>query len=78
VQIIINRAGDNIEIILEDDGIGFDTSRLDRMKQVESPGFGLFSIRERLKQMGGKLQINSEKGRGTKITLLAPLERKVL
>lgn len=78
VRIVVHQVDDNIEIILEDDGIGFDTSRLDRVKQAESPGFGLFSIRERLKQMGGKLQINSEKGRGTIITLLAPLEQKVL
>jgi PAS domain S-box-containing protein len=77
VQIIINRAGDNIEIILEDDGIGFDTSCLDRTKRVKTPGFGLFSISERLKQMGSKLEINSIKGKGTKITLLAPLEQKV-
>jgi PAS domain S-box-containing protein len=78
VQIVIRQVDDNIEIILEDNGIGFDTSRLDRTKEAESPGFGLFSIRERLKQLGGKLQINSEKGRGTKVTLLAPLEQKVL
>jgi PAS domain S-box-containing protein len=78
VQIKINRVNDNIEIVLEDNGIGFDTSCLDRTKQVKTPGFGLFSISERLKQMGGKLRINSIKGKGTKITLLAPLEQKVL
>ncbi len=78
VQIIINRAGDNIEIILEDDGIGFDTSRLDWTHRTKSTGFGLFNISERLRQMGGKLEINSIKGKGTKITLLVSLEQKVL
>ena len=78
VQININRANDNIEIVLEDNGTGFDTSCLDRTRQAKNPGFGLFSISERLKQMGGKLEINSIIGKGTKITLLAPLEQKVL
>jgi PAS domain S-box-containing protein len=78
MQIIINRAGDNIEIVLEDNGIGFDTSCLDWTKRSKTPGFGLFSISERLKQMGGKFDINSRKGKGTKIILLAPLEQKVL
>jgi PAS domain S-box-containing protein len=78
VQIVISRACDNIQIVLYDNGIGFDTSCLDRTKRVKTPGFGLFSISERLKQMGGKLEINSIKGEGTKITLLAPLEQKVL
>jgi PAS domain S-box-containing protein len=76
-QIAVNRAGDNIQIVVEDDGIGFDTSRLDRSRKMKTPGFGLFSIRERLGQMGGKLEINSRKGKGTKITLTAPLEQRV-
>jgi signal transduction histidine kinase len=78
VQITINRANDKIEIVLEDNGTGFDTSCLDKTRQIKTPGFGLFSISERLKQMGGKIEINSIKGKGTKITLFAPLEQKVL
>jgi PAS domain S-box-containing protein len=75
LQIIIKRAGDNIEIVLEDNGIGFDASCIDRMERIKTSGFGLFSINERLEQMGGKLEIISRKGEGTKITLLAPLEQ---
>jgi PAS domain S-box-containing protein len=78
VQIIMSRVDDNIEIVLEDNGIGFDTTCLDSTKCVKSPGFGLFSIGQRLRQMGGKLEINSTKGKGTKITLLAPLLQKGL
>ncbi len=77
VQIIMRRANDNIEIIIEDDGIGFDTSCLDKTNRTKSAGYGLFSIIERLRQMGGKIEINSQTGEGTKITLLAPLEQKV-
>jgi PAS domain S-box-containing protein len=78
VKIIMRRVDNDIEIIVEDNGVGFDASRLNRTKFTQSPGFGLFSIRERLRQMGGKLEIDSGKGKGTKITFLAPLEQKVL
>ncbi|XPS90326.1 ATPase-like protein [Desulfosarcina variabilis str. Montpellier] len=41
----------------------------------ESPtteGFGLFSIQERLSAIGGKFDIDSAPGRGTRITLIVP------
>ena len=75
VQIMIDRNEDNIEIIIEDNGIGFDTSRLDKTQKTKFNGFGLFSIDERLKQMGGRLEISSIKGQGTKTILSAPLRK---
>lgn len=51
-------------LTVEDDGIGFD-ARAD-MK----PGhFGLAGMRERAELAGGSLTIESEKGKGTKVTL---------
>lgn len=78
VQIIIRRVDNDIEITIEDNGVGFDTSLRDGTRHTKPPGLGLFSIIERLKQMGGKLDIHSSCGKGTKIILLAPLEHKVL
>jgi signal transduction histidine kinase len=37
-------------------------------------GFGLFSIRERLKHLGGSLELCSGAGRGTRISIIAPLK----
>ncbi len=37
-------------------------------------GFGLFSIRERIHYFGGKLEIESKSGQGTKISLVVPLQ----
>jgi hypothetical protein len=34
----------------------------------------LFSVRERLELLGGSMHIDSAPGRGTRVTLLAPLE----
>jgi signal transduction histidine kinase len=38
--------------------------------------FGLFSIRKRLEQLGGLFEVVSAPGRGTRITMTAPLKYK--
>ncbi len=37
------------------------------------PGFGLFSIRERMLALGGRFELRSQPGQGTEATLTAPL-----
>jgi len=75
VRITSSRVNNDIQITVEDDGTGFDISKLEP-KAGNSKGFGLFSIRERLTHMGGQLDIQSGNGNGTKITLLVPLRPK--
>jgi len=72
-RVCMQRYEDNIRIIVEDDGIGFDTSGMtpDSKRTVK---FGLFSIRERLHYIGGNIDIESEHGRGTRVTIVAPLK----
>ena len=77
VQIRVQSVDNDLEITVEDDGMGFDTSGLDGKQYSRSSGLGLLSIRERLKQMGGRLDIHSSRGQGTKVILLAPLEKNV-
>ena len=55
---------------LRDDGVGFPPG-WDRSGR--KPGFGLFSIRERLAIMGGGLTVDSAPGRGSLVTLDLPL-----
>jgi signal transduction histidine kinase len=59
---------DHIEISVSDGGVGFDPERLER-----HVGFGLLSIRERLELLGGWMSVESGPGRGSRITLVAPL-----
>lgn len=73
VKVAIRRRGDDIELIVEDDGVGFDTSKLGFQKD-KTGGYGLFSVRERLSSLGGSCKIISEPGRGTLVTLAAPLK----
>lgn len=77
VSIRIDRQNKSVRMIIEDDGKGFDVSQLQRTARQQE-GFGLFSIRERLTYVGGKFTIESEPGRGTKVTLVAPLNRENL
>jgi signal transduction histidine kinase len=70
--ISIRRDEEAIRIDIEDDGIGFDRSEMEA-SETGSRGFGLFSIRERLSPIGGRLEIQSEPGRGTRASLVVPL-----
>jgi len=55
-----------MRIAVEDEGIGFDPS-------ADTGGFGLFSVRERLRHLGGSLEIESAPGDGTRIVLTGPI-----
>ncbi|MCK4528092.1 PAS domain S-box protein [candidate division WOR-3 bacterium] len=69
----IKKEDKNILIKVSDDGIAFDTSKLDSYID-ENVGFGLLNIRERLDMIGGSFEIKSKPEYGTIITLKAPLE----
>jgi len=56
-----------------DDGVGFDPGCVEP-PSVARGGFGLFSIRERLRLLGGVMEIESKAGRGTRVVLTAPLD----
>lgn len=64
-----NRKQIKIEVI--DHGAGFEVSKIGTPLDWRG-GFGLFSIYERLKNLGGQLQIRSNRGEGTHFTLIAP------
>ena len=73
VSVQINRTDNSIRIRVADDGRGFDVSAM-RDVTGEKQGFGIFSIRERLTNVGGSFHIASEPGKGTEIILIAPLD----
>lgn len=72
-QVIIQRDGDNIRIEVEDNGVGIDHSKI-HPQLGKTGGFGLFSIRERLRYLGGRVEVGSDHGQGARITLLVPLQ----
>jgi signal transduction histidine kinase len=73
IKVSIQRDGNNIRIEVEDDGVGFDASGI-RFSASKTGGFGLFNMRERVEHLGGHLEVGSQPGDGTQITLVAPLK----
>jgi len=64
---------DEVWLDVQDDGIGFDTLRLSSPDMLRSGGYGLYSLRERAREMGGQLVVESEPGQGTTLVLQLPV-----
>jgi signal transduction histidine kinase len=62
--------GELIRVEVEDDGRGFAVGTVDQA--AIGDGFGLLSIRERVKYLGGKMEVRSLLGKGTSVVLLVP------
>lgn len=72
-RVTLTRApGGEAVIRIEDDGVGFDL-QTSAGKENGSGGFGLFSIRERLEFLGGRMNIRSAPGAGTRVELCVPI-----
>ncbi len=71
-KISIRRDDKNLKITVSDNGVGFNMMEISTHVS-EHQSFGLFSIRERLTQLDGRLEIKSETGKGSSFTLIAPL-----
>lgn len=66
------RTTDGLLIIsVTDSGVGFDRQLIEKHASV--PGFGLVSMRERLRLIGGQFEIDTHPGDGTVATLIMPL-----
>lgn len=65
IEICLNAYQDSIEIIFEDDGIGFDTDQT-------TNGIGLQNIQKRLALLKAKMDIDSSMNRGTAIRIEIP------
>jgi CheY-like chemotaxis protein/anti-sigma regulatory factor (Ser/Thr protein kinase) len=63
-----------LQIAVSDSGVGFDAQK--SCKESSGSGFGLFSIRERLTTVGGRLDIQSAPGCGCCCTITAPVGQR--
>ncbi len=65
--------GQNLHMIIEDRGVGFDLAKLEQAANQYEGGLGLFSLRERFKLWNGKFYIVSVLGEGTRIEITVPI-----
>ena len=68
VTVSLNREGRGLRLTVRDDGRGFESSVAD-----EHPSLGRVSMRERVRQIGGKLRIDTAPGHGTTVTAWVPV-----
>ena len=68
----IEMHGENIEVIVEDDGIGFDYKEI---SQKQDKNFGLSMIHERITLLDGNFELCNRESEGTKCTITVPVKR---
>jgi two-component system, NarL family, sensor histidine kinase UhpB len=81
LSIVLERRGDRLRVVIEDDGRGFDpqadaTKILNPEDESRRPKLGLSSIRERLALVGGSMRLESQLGAGTALFIQVPLTKQ--
>lgn len=70
VLVTINRASDFTQLVIEDNGIGFDAEH----RSASPQSYGLGMISERALEFNGRLAVESAPGKGTRIIVEIPME----
>ncbi len=84
VEVITEKADDNIKIIVKDTGIGMSAEQRkrlfekfyrvqsDKTKNIPGTGLGLWITKQLVELMGGKIYVDSMENVGTQVTLVFP------
>jgi signal transduction histidine kinase len=64
VRLHLDRVDGAVRLRVVDHGCGFDSTTRD------GQGFGLISMRERAEALGGRFQVRSSKGLGTRVEVV--------
>ena len=73
VRVRLACADQEFQIAVKDDGLGFDPGVV-LMSAGSAGTFGLFSIQERMKDLGGSIEISSAPDEGCEVSLMMPLK----
>ena len=72
VRVELRRMRDGLQLMVNDDGVGFDVNRDDGRRG----SLGLLSMRERVSLVAGTLDIHSTPGKGTQISAWVPFKQE--
>ena len=72
-RVEVRRLDGQVQVTVADEGAGFDPGQL-AAKEKAAGAFGLFSIRDRLDLLGGRMEVQSQPGRGSRFSLRVPLQ----
>jgi PAS domain S-box-containing protein len=70
VSVLLSIFDETIMLIIQDDGIGFDTASVQNKKS-----FGILGMKERVLSLSGKFELVSSLGKGTKINVSLPYNK---
>ena len=73
VKITLAKDNSMVVVHVSDDGVGFVNGEPDPSRE-KNQGFGLYSIKERLKYIDGMIDVESKYNHGVNITLKVPIE----
>jgi signal transduction histidine kinase len=68
--VLLQRRGDRVMVMVEDDGVGFEP---DAVRKRGGDCLGLLGIEERADALGGTLTVESAPGAGTTIVVEVPI-----
>jgi len=77
VFINVSRREKSLLLTVEDDGVGFDVRALESA-DVRTRNLGILIMKERALQAGGRLQVESEEKKGTRVMISMPIRRSAL
>jgi signal transduction histidine kinase len=72
MEVTIKRKNHRVELIVKDDGIGFNQSTIEAKAAQSLSGNGLRNLRMRTGEMKGECTIESAPGKGTMVSLRFP------
>lgn len=72
ILVSVSSSENILSIVIDDNGKGFDPDKVEHIK-TGNGGMGMTFMRERIKYINGRLFLNSELDKGTRVTLNIPL-----
>lgn len=72
ILVSLSHSKNILSIVIDDDGKGFEPSKVKKVKNSDG-GMGMTFMKERIKYIDGRLFLNSELGKGTRVTLNIPI-----
>jgi len=72
ILVSLSHSKNILSMVIDDDGKGFEPSKVKKVKNGDG-GMGMTFMKERIKYIDGRLFLNSELGKGTRVTLNIPI-----
>ncbi|SDR65853.1 Signal transduction histidine kinase [Polaribacter sp. KT25b] len=72
ILVSLSHSKNMLSIVIDDDGKGFEPSKVKKVKKGDG-GMGMTFMKERITYINGRLFLNSELGKGTRVTLNIPI-----